>query len=120
MRTILPGGWNEVRARNHALAVEARNLLADALDITPPCPEAMLGSIATLHLPEIKDLKPSAATSMLWLDPIQEALFHDYKIEVPVLACPESGRRIFRISAQLYNELDDYERLARALKSLCD
>lgn len=115
MGTILPGGWDEVRSRNHALVIAARHLLADALDITPPCPDEMLGSIAALHLPEIKNLDASAATSMLWLDPVQEALFHEHKIEVPVLVCPQSGRRMFRISAQLYNDLGDYERLAHAL-----
>jgi isopenicillin-N epimerase len=116
MGTVLPGGWDEVRARNHALVVEARNLLIDTLNITPPCPDAMLGSLAALHLPEIKALKPSVATSALGLDPIQEALFHDHKIEVPVLVCPESGGRIFRVSAQLYNTIDDYARLAKALQ----
>ena len=114
--SLLSGGWDEVRERNHRLVVEARALLTEALDIAPPCPEEMLGSLATLHLPEIKNLKPSKATSMLWLDPIQEALFHEHKIEVPVLVCPASGRRMFRISAQLYNDLDDYARLARALE----
>jgi isopenicillin-N epimerase len=120
MGTVLPGGWDEVRARNHALVVEARNLLVETLNITPPCPDAMLGSLAALHLPEVKDLKPSVATSALGLDPIQEALFHDHKIEVPVLVCPESGGRIFRVSAQLYNTIDDYARLAKALQQYID
>jgi isopenicillin-N epimerase len=45
-------------------------------------------------------------------------LFRDYAIEVPVLTCPAHPGRLVRISAQAYNELDDYERLAAALRAL--
>ena len=118
MGSLLPGGWDEVRTRNHQLVVQARRLLATELDIAPPCSEELLGSLATMHLPEIKSLPTSGANSTLGLDALQEVLFHEYKIEVPVLSCPQSGRRMFRVSAQLYNEIDEYARLAEALKRI--
>ena len=118
LESLVPGGWSEVMRRNHELVVEGRQLIAAALSIEPPCPDDMLGSLATLHLPGSGDFEAEVATSALSLSPIQEALFDRYKIDVPVLSCPESGRPMLRISAQLYNELDDYERLARALREM--
>lgn len=118
LASLLPGGWSEVMNRNHELVVEGRKLIAAALDVAVPCPEQMLGSLATLHLPDMPDFDAPAATSALSLNPLQEALFRQYKIEVPVLSCPASGKPMLRISAQLYNELSDYERLAGALQSL--
>jgi isopenicillin-N epimerase len=116
--SLLPGGFGEVMTRNHDLVVEGRALIAAALGVELPCPDDMLGSLAALHLPESSGFEAEIATSALSLNPLQEALFDRYKIEVPVLSCPESGRAMLRISAQLYNELDDYERLARALREL--
>ena len=39
---LLPGGWNEVRARNRALCLEGRRIVADAIGIAPPCPDDMI------------------------------------------------------------------------------
>ncbi len=43
-------------------------------------------------------------------------LFARHRIEVPVM--PFRRRLLLRISAQAYNEPEDYERLARALRRL--
>src|SRR3989442_6443823 len=48
---LLPGGWPELMARNRALALEARRVLCEALGVAPPCPEEMIGSLATVPLP---------------------------------------------------------------------
>ncbi len=50
------------------------------------------------------------------VDPLQRALRERYAIEVPVMSGP-SGR-VLRVSAQLYNEPAQYERLAAALREL--
>ncbi|MCA9519285.1 MAG: aminotransferase class V-fold PLP-dependent enzyme, partial [Myxococcales bacterium] len=44
----LPGGLPALMARNHALACAARRVLAERLDLEPPCPESMLGALAAL------------------------------------------------------------------------
>ena len=44
------GGWPALMAANHALALEARDVLAAALGIDPPAPDAMLGAMAALPL----------------------------------------------------------------------
>jgi len=110
--SLVPGGWDEVRARNRALACEGRKLLCDALDIAPPCPEEMLGSLAALP---IADGDGTAPTWVLGTDPLQDELLLKHDIEVPILPWPARPKRLVRVSAQLYNRIDDYAQLARAL-----
>ena len=109
------GGWPAVLAANHALAVAGRDLIADALGVEAPAPDAMLGSMAALPVPGVA---PDAA------DALHDALETEDRIQVPVGAWPVPAARdgdgeptvLVRISAQRYNELADYERLAAALR----
>jgi len=61
MGQLLPGGWPELMARNHALAVQARKLLLDSLDLDVPCPDAMIGSMASIPLPIAASGSPAEA-----------------------------------------------------------
>lgn len=106
----LPGGWPEVMERNRALALAARRLLAQAIGVALPCPDSMIGSIASIPLPA--DGQP--AVPLLTIDPLQEQLFSKFQIEIPVMPNP-SGGRLLRISCQLYNSLPQYRQLASAL-----
>jgi isopenicillin-N epimerase len=115
---MLAGGWDEVMLHNRTLALEGRALVASALGVALPCPDTMIGSLATLEVPHSDRLPPPAHGSALALDPLQEALFRDFKVEVPVLGSPAAEGRLIRISAQLYNERRDYERLAEGLTAL--
>src|SRR5581483_2856648 len=109
---LVPGGWDAVRAQNRALALQARRLLCDALEVPPPCPEEMIGALAAVPLP---DGPAAAAPSAFATDPLQDALRTRFGIEVPVVPWPAPPRRLLRISAQLYNARAEYERLAAAL-----
>ena len=97
-------------ARNHELALEARRVLCGAVGTPPPCPDEMVGSLASVMLPD------GPTTEIDWRrpDPLQRRLFDDWRIEVPVMSWPAPPRRLVRISAQLYNSRDDYVRLAEA------
>jgi len=95
--------------------VAARQALCEALEIEPPCPESMLGALAALPLP---DGSPEPPASSLYLDPLQDELLRHFGIEVPVVPWPAPPRRLVRISAQVYNDIGEYERLARALSAL--
>jgi isopenicillin-N epimerase len=115
--TLAPGGWPEVRQRNHQLALEGRRIVADALSTTLPCPDEMIGSLATLPVPNDFPFPPVRALSALSLDPLHDAL-HARGIQVPILACPAHPGRLLRVAAALYNERADYERLAQALRQI--
>ena len=97
--------------RNHALVLRARDLLCDALRIDKPAPDTMLGSMAAIPLP---DGTESSAPS-LYGDPLQDKLLFEHGIEVPFVPWPHPPKRLLRVSAQLYNEFADYEKLAAAL-----
>ncbi len=112
MGSLLPGGWPEVMERNRELARAARRVLCEALDIAAPSPDAMVGSLAAVPLPDGSE-PPSPRSPRR--DPLQDALFERFAIEVPVMAWPAPPRRLIRVSAQLYNTPADYERLAAAL-----
>lgn len=115
--SLLPGGWPAVMARNHKLAVEMRRRLAAVAGTALPCPDAMVGSLASIPLPD------GLTTALAWRrpDPIQARLFGRSGIEVAVMSWPAPPRRLLRISVQLYNEGEEYVRLAEALaKELAD
>src|SRR5207247_389892 len=46
------GGWPEIMRRNRALALQARDILCDALALPHPAPDSMLGSMAAVPLPD--------------------------------------------------------------------
>jgi isopenicillin-N epimerase len=115
MGALLPGGWPEVRARNHALALEARDLLAATLGVAPPCPDEMVGAMAALPLP---DGSPEPPPSALYMDELQNRLLDGHGVEVPVIPWPAPPRRLLRVSAQVYNTIDDFRRLAAVLPRL--
>jgi len=109
-------GLAALMRRNHELAIAARRILADALGTPPPCPENLLGSMTALRLPPGIDPPPARAP---WqFDPLQDRLLTDFGIEVPILFWPAPPHRLLRISAQAYNHLGQYERLAEVLAKL--
>lgn len=109
---MVEGGWTEIMKRNRSLVIEGRNIVASSLGVAPPCPEEMLGTLASLPLPDgVSTPLPSALAT----DPLQDRLFREYGIEVPVVSWPGPPRRLIRISAHLYNEESDYQKLAEAL-----
>ena len=73
----------------------------------------MIGSLAALPLP---DGSPDPPESPLYADPLQELLLRDHRIEVPVIPWPAPPKRLLRLSAQLYNGIEQYERLATVLR----
>jgi len=109
--TLVDGGWPEVMRRNRDLCLKARDLLSESLGIDHPAPDDMLGSMAALPLP---DGSASEAPS-LYGDTLQDLLLDQFGIEVPIVPWPEPPKRLIRVSAQLYNTLDEYRYLAASL-----
>ena len=110
--SLLPGGWPALRAANHALALWARDRLCAALGCAPPAPDALLGSLAALPLPAARGERPAPVPG---LDALQQRLWERHRIEVPVMHWPAWPARLLRISAQIYNSPEQYEKLAAAL-----
>lgn len=110
---LMPGGWPALMARNHDLVLRGREILCRALGCTAPAPAAMIGSMATLIIPEAAPELQDRAT--LYDDPLQDALTERHGMIVPVWRVGATNARVVRISAQLYNTVDQYEQLARAL-----
>jgi isopenicillin-N epimerase len=111
LERLYPRGWPAIRNANHQLAVSARRLLCERLQLEPPCPESMLGAMATLPLPERYQGRPKTGK----IDAEQLQLYDEYGIEVPLLRFGSPERRYFRISAHLHNSLAEYAYLAEAL-----
>jgi isopenicillin-N epimerase len=117
MEAMVEGGWDEVRRRNRELVLEGREILCDALGVEAPCPDTMLGSLASLPLP---DGDSGSVNELFPFDKLQDRLLQEYRIEVPVIAWPAPPRRLVRISAQLYNSRWQYVALAEALLDVLD
>ena len=99
-------------AANRAKALAARDLLCRTLGVTAPAPDSMIGSMASVPLPD-GDGRPPAAP--YYLEPLQEWLFTEAHIEVPICTWPAPPKRLVRVSAQLYNTPAEYQRLVDAL-----
>lgn len=97
-------GGAALMARNDALARDAAHLLAAAWGTETGPPEGAFAAMATVRLP-LADAKTAEEGIAL-----QRRLSDEYGIEVAVIA--QAGPLWVRISAQAYNELADYERLA--------
>lgn len=118
MARLLPGGWPALMAANHERIIEAQRILRRICGIAPACPESMTGSMISLILPELPAGVAPGRTE--YDDPLQDALLARHRIQAPVwrlLEKPDgsTGVRVLRLSAQVYNTPDQYERLGAAL-----
>lgn len=119
LATLLPGGWPAIMKRNRELALAGREVLCRTLGIPKPCPDELIGTLASLPIPDAaSSTEPSK--SPLYLDPWQDELMSRHRIEVPIIPWPAPPKRLLRISAQLYNSLPQYELLAKVLKELIE
>ena len=114
MGSLLTGGWEELMEKNHLLALAGRKILVEKLGLSLSCPDDMIGSMAVISLPD----GDADVVKKGELPPIQNELWEKFKIEVPVMPWPDAGKRLVRISAQVYNSLPQYEYLAEALAKL--
>jgi isopenicillin-N epimerase len=110
---LVAGGWPALMARNRALALEARRRLCAAAGTPPACPDEMIGSLASVILPDGVAGGPAGRGVP---EPLQARLFEAHRIEVPIMRWPAPPRRLLRISAQLYNRPEQFVRLADALR----
>ena len=111
--TLEAGGLDGLMARNRSLCLKERERLADLLETPLPCPDSMIGTLAAIPLRN-RDVTP--AVWPLEEDPLQEWLWAEARVEIPVFAWPALHLRMIRISAAAHNDPSDYARLREALK----
>jgi isopenicillin-N epimerase len=100
-------GVEAVRQYNHELAWRGARRLAELWDVAFAVPESMIGTMATVQLPAA--LGATRADAAL----LRDALLFADGIEVHLHAW--RGRLWARISGQVYNDLEDVERLGAAI-----
>jgi isopenicillin-N epimerase len=111
MGAQLPGGWNELRTRNRALILEGAKTVCDSIGIDQNVPDSMIASMVSIPLPG--KCEPSSLLGEgLW-----DRLYLNHGLQVPVWDLPGVCGRMMRISAQLFNTIEDYERLGEALSA---
>ena len=101
-------GVDAMRAWNHDLVWRMAHRLAARWGQPFTTPEAMVGCMACVALPE-----RIAALGAPAVPALKDWLFHERRIEAQVLAI--RGRPHVRLAAQVYNDETDFERLAEAV-----
>ena len=117
--SLLPGGWPELMAANHALALAGRDLICERVGAEPPAPDDMLGSMAVVPL------QPTGSPRFRYsYAEISDLLWERYRIEIPVGEWPnpvssevasEPPLCYARISSQRYNTLAQYAKFIDAV-----
>jgi len=107
-----PGGWSAVMKRNRELALAARGIMCTSMAVNPPSPEEMVGSMFAIPLPDRPGDDPGGL-----LSPLNQELL-ELGFETLVMIWPEWPGQVLRISAHLYNRLDEYQALAETLRRL--
>ncbi|KAF5695242.1 isopenicillin N epimerase [Fusarium denticulatum] len=110
LNTVMPGGYSDLTSRNHDLAVLARRIVCKAIGVNIPCPDSMIAAMATIPLPD------SPGPEQEGMLPIQQALWKEHGIVIPVYSWPSYPKRVIRLSVQAYNTLDQYLKLADCLR----
>jgi len=102
-------GMEAMRAHNHGVAWEAARILSRRWNTPYELPEDMVGTMATVPLPDRLGSSSEDAAR------IRDALLFRDRIEVQLHAW--KGRLWTRVSAQVYNDIADVERLAAAISA---
>jgi len=101
-------GTKKIMERNHNLVIEAAKKCASAWGTKLLCNENVYGSMVTIELPKIEFLNDGVA--------LRNYLFSHYKIVAPIVTV--NKKFYVRISAQVFNSIEDYKPLAEAIKEI--
>lgn len=111
-------GWDAVRARNGALAAYGQRVVADAVGADlrgmPGADGAWdaNGGGLSMRLVPLAAVRPDLKAA----DAVRDRLADEFGFETVINVW--GGRALLRLSAQLYNCEDDYERLGAVLRTL--
>ncbi|WP_193180708.1 aminotransferase class V-fold PLP-dependent enzyme [Nisaea sediminum] len=103
-------GQAAIRAYNNALVNEAADMLAARWGTERGAGPALTGHMAMVRLPD------GFGSAREDAEALRDRLVDDFRIQIPIN--PLTGTLWCRLSAQIYNEMADYERLAEAVERL--
>jgi isopenicillin-N epimerase len=109
--SLIEGDWNDIKKHNRNLAIQGAKIIANKLGVELPVPESMLGSI--VNIPLWDDKIPQKFFN--YYTEVKNILYDQYKIEVPCILFPQAPKQYVRVSAQLYNSIEEYEYLGDCL-----
>ncbi len=101
-------GYDNVFRYNHNLALEGSAVVCDALGVKPPVPGDMLGFLAPVEYPG--NYQGTGQES----NELRYKFYKEHNTEVVFNYL--NGKMWLRVSAQVYNEMADYVKLAGILK----
>jgi len=104
MKTV---GLDAIRDHNHGLAWTAAQLLSERWGTRMQAAEECFGSMVSVPLPQTFGSTAGDAAVL------RDALLYEDHIEAPVMA--REGHLWVRVSVQVYNDIDDIEKLAGAI-----
>jgi isopenicillin-N epimerase len=114
LRFMRAMGWERVYAHNRALNVWAGKLLRERWGVEALArDESLVGSMTTVCLPGAL-----AAMGEEQAGEFQKRLYHRQGIEIPVVWW--QGKWHVRISCQVYNSAEEYERFATIIASIAN
>jgi len=99
-------GGSGLMERNRLLALAGAEILAESLGAVASAPPQMRPAMAALSL--------GAGDAHMAIS-LRQVLVSDYEVVVPVHAF--AGKIWLRISAQIYNQIDDYHRCAESFRA---
>ncbi len=111
---LLPGGLPALMAENRRAALAARQAICAAVGASPPCPDSMVGAMASVLLPGPAEALPPQRP----IDPLQDALYDRFGVEIPVFPWPQLGQRLLRVSTPIYIGPAEIDALVAALQAL--
>lgn len=125
--SIAGTGWRGIADQNRSLVRRGRDVLCARLGLEPPFADDLIGPMAMLELPRMPeaDRARHAARATVYADALQDVLVEKHRVQVPIWrtggpGAPFDGGRAVRLSAQLYNSIEQYEFLADALAEELD
>jgi isopenicillin-N epimerase len=106
-------GWDKIMHHNHQMAVWAHQMLCARWNTIPmtPLDGRLIGAMATLRLPLRFQHINEPAREIL-----QQRLYDEFKVEAPLILW--DGHAYVRVSCQIYNRPQDYERLGEAIERI--
>ena len=114
------GGVMGLAARNRELTLKVKRYFEELFGVESLAPEYMIGSIATVALPDLNlgDLnEPSSESSSGSHYPLMEKLRDEYGIQSMTFPLG-GGKHAIRISVQAFNTFAQYEKLGEIIQSL--